>query len=172
VISRRVGILQAAPETRLFKSAHDQGFTLADITKSDLGDLKPSGSSFWSNLARCSRNIMLASGDSPVTSVGIYHRKASLSATHPAGEHHGYRRSGGSPAALAADEVRGQASAHDRGRLANGLNAKVDTVERTARLYTRRATATVALGDFRAMREPTRAASATPAGRPSRCRGA
>ena len=73
--------------TEYFRALRSLGvgsLNLAHITKAEQGDLKPFGSSFWSNLARSTWNIKLASGDGPVSTVGLYHRKFNLTGSHPA----------------------------------------------------------------------------------------
>ena len=69
---------------RALRSLSIGSLNLAHITKAEQGDLKPFGSSFWSNLARSTWNVKLASGEGPVSTVGLYHRKANLSGCHPA----------------------------------------------------------------------------------------
>jgi len=62
------------------------GLHLAHINKSENGDQKPFGSSFWHNLARATWNVKQASAsdDGACVSVGLFNRKANLTRLYPA----------------------------------------------------------------------------------------
>jgi hypothetical protein len=59
---------------------------LAHVNRSDTGDQKPFGSSFWHNSARATWFAKLAgtSTDESVLTVGLYNRKCNLTQLHPA----------------------------------------------------------------------------------------
>lgn len=71
---------------RIIRQIGIGGLHLAHINKSDAGDQKPFGSSFWHNSARATWFIKQASAsaDGQRLTIGLFNRKANLTRLHPA----------------------------------------------------------------------------------------